>query len=1012
MTSPSDATRTWQLDDLIAESGWAHALARNLVRSAADADDAVQEALLAAGHKLPGREQPLRPWFAAVLRNVVRMQQRAAARRRRREAVHAQQAEHSLPAAGELVQKAEAQQQLVQAVLRLDEPFRETVLLHFFEDLSSAEIARRQGIPAGTVRWRVKRGLDQLRDDFDARHGDRRAWCLLLAPLARPPAASLALSSMTLSALGLMIMKWMTVSAALGGLFWFGAQMTGLLGSDPVLLRDESQPREELGYVAWRPEPGVRSGLPAGSEPVVPRPEVAPLGTLTARCVDGGDVPLPGVNLRVFHRTGFGAELGEPAQSGADGTVACRVAVPPRKRAETEVLLVRAERPGYATVIRELRMEPGGEVALGTLRMAPGGALHGRVVDVTGQPVADAELWIPARDLRQPGPARRVEFRSDDRGGFRVTGLPVGLCQVYGKEGLRRGQSGLVEVRGGQQSRRPLVLVLGPPAPGTGLQGVVLDPEGQPLPDARVSLAYAGEGRSGTDSTQSDAQGRFRFDPVPVDACRVMASHGDYRAVAQSDLDRGSFVVLRLQPPTRLRVFLHGSDGQPVSRAEVQVVASGLPRQDLAGALRTVGFVLGHHPERATASGWLDVPGPGVPYRLQVDAPGYALFESPLKQAVLGEEELHLQLAAVPVLRGRVVTDSGPVAGARVTMHAAARWYTEFNGFETRVLPAARAEVRSDAAGEFVISLRDDEPLLLRVTHPDFAPWDSKPRPRSAWARAAVRVELGRGGALEGRLQLEGGGDPSGRVVAVSRGAGMPRSQRVGADGSYRFDGLMPGHYRVKLVDEEILPGRSSSAVDRQRPVGAMSTDCEVRGGQTARFDLRVVPPRVQVAGQLQLAGEDMRRWHLQILPDGAPRLPMPEPIPLAEDGRFRGEISRPGTAKLIFGRADARGTGLVLRRELRSGDNEISLTLQTGSVRGRQVTAHTGRERSMLRVRGAGFEYRAALPATAGPFRIESVPAGQVEVRRGKAAVDLARWTLLGRGKLESGGKLDFDLP
>jgi DNA-directed RNA polymerase specialized sigma24 family protein len=45
----------------------------------------------------------------------------------------------------------------------LDEPFRSTIRLRYFDGLSAAEIARRATLPEGTVRWRAKEGLERLR---------------------------------------------------------------------------------------------------------------------------------------------------------------------------------------------------------------------------------------------------------------------------------------------------------------------------------------------------------------------------------------------------------------------------------------------------------------------------------------------------------------------------------------------------------------------------------------------------------------------------------------------------------------------------------------------------------------------------------------------------------------------------------------------------------------------------------------------------------------------------------
>jgi len=54
-----------------------------------------------------------------------------------------------------------------QAVARLAEPYRETVSLRFFGELSLDEIARQTGRPLGTVKTQLHRGLLRLRDALD-----------------------------------------------------------------------------------------------------------------------------------------------------------------------------------------------------------------------------------------------------------------------------------------------------------------------------------------------------------------------------------------------------------------------------------------------------------------------------------------------------------------------------------------------------------------------------------------------------------------------------------------------------------------------------------------------------------------------------------------------------------------------------------------------------------------------------------------------------------------------------
>jgi RNA polymerase sigma-70 factor (ECF subfamily) len=176
---------------LLEHAAWLRRLAEVLTRGDADAEDLVQETWLAALRSPPGDDRPVRAWLAEVLRNARRMRARAGARRARREAELGQLAEESTPSSEQLLARLEARRRLTAHVAELDEPLRSTLLLRYFEGLSAAEIARRQGVPAGTVRWRLKAGLDRLRALLDEESGgDRRSWMLLLGPLGGAGKAS------------------------------------------------------------------------------------------------------------------------------------------------------------------------------------------------------------------------------------------------------------------------------------------------------------------------------------------------------------------------------------------------------------------------------------------------------------------------------------------------------------------------------------------------------------------------------------------------------------------------------------------------------------------------------------------------------------------------------------------------------------------------------------------------------------------------------------------------------
>lgn len=175
------------LAELLAQAAWVRRLAGSLVRDDSLADDLTQEAWVAALRHPPQQGRPLRPWLAEVLRNLVRMRARGERRRQAREArTQSTESVDSTPDTPEqLVARATTQRELTDLVVALAEPFRSTILLRYYEGLDSAAIAARQGVPAGTVRWRLKTGLDKLRAELDRAHdGKREAWLPAVAPLA------------------------------------------------------------------------------------------------------------------------------------------------------------------------------------------------------------------------------------------------------------------------------------------------------------------------------------------------------------------------------------------------------------------------------------------------------------------------------------------------------------------------------------------------------------------------------------------------------------------------------------------------------------------------------------------------------------------------------------------------------------------------------------------------------------------------------------------------------------
>ncbi len=139
-------------------------LAFHLLRDDADADDAAQETLARALATTRRPDETL-PWLAGVLRNVVRRGSRDRVRRAAREARVARA--EALPATADFVAREQILRRVADAVLALEEPQRVVVLLRHYEGLPPREIAARLGAPVETVKSRLKRAHERLRETLD-----------------------------------------------------------------------------------------------------------------------------------------------------------------------------------------------------------------------------------------------------------------------------------------------------------------------------------------------------------------------------------------------------------------------------------------------------------------------------------------------------------------------------------------------------------------------------------------------------------------------------------------------------------------------------------------------------------------------------------------------------------------------------------------------------------------------------------------------------------------------------
>ena len=172
-------------DMLLRHESFVRGLVRGLLSDEARVEDVVQETWLRSLRRPPREAGSLRFWLGRVATNLARDEHRRRDRREQREQVAARS--EAVEAVDESQAKLETQRTVVEVVLELREPYREVVLLHYFQGWSAARIAAHAGRSAATVRSQLSRAHAQLREQLDRRSGGgRRVWAALAgAPLSQ-----------------------------------------------------------------------------------------------------------------------------------------------------------------------------------------------------------------------------------------------------------------------------------------------------------------------------------------------------------------------------------------------------------------------------------------------------------------------------------------------------------------------------------------------------------------------------------------------------------------------------------------------------------------------------------------------------------------------------------------------------------------------------------------------------------------------------------------------------------
>jgi RNA polymerase sigma-70 factor (ECF subfamily) len=736
-----DSSPSLSFEALLEHSAWVRDLARRLA-GAGEADDLEQQTWLAAlgSRRRPG--VPAREWLALVLRNFARQSRRSSAHRAQRERGAARA--EATPSTSELLERAELQRRIAAAVTELAEPYRTAVLLRYFEGLPPGEIARRLDVPVATVRTRLARALERLRERFDREHGgDRGAWTAAFLPFLRPPLELAPPAGSLLLAMNKTVLASAAAVLVLGAAGWWYASRGASAAADGSGVAAESalsapRPSPPAAGPASEPSPAREAVVAPPREPRAAPLAQAPAATAPAsrtvrgRVLDAGGGPAASVRLVV--RPLDGAAAGERSATSdalghfeiADAPSSGTVAGGERELATVLQARFRAEDAREPIVIVAPRLE-----------------LAGEVVDEGGAPLEDVELQVALpEDFR----ARFKEvldasvagswsaFTAAD-GRFVLEGLP----RIEGARLSARLDGFLpLELPLPESSDLALRLVLERPLATDGyVRGRVVDSSGRPIRGARVAL--------GLDTATTPADGTFAF---PIDDPRSLSARFGQPRTSVVAVKPGllparfdapsaggaprwpSLVVLRLEGvPLSITGRVEDAGGEPMSGVRVYVTdATAFGGVDgrlamveglLAGAEQLWHWVESDSDGRFEVEGLLD-----RDYVLRAHDPRTLLRadSGPVRAGASGVEIEIPTDELYPRVAGRVVSHTGvPIAGAEVFPMCDA-FQARVGGEIVSTSHDAVEGTRTDAEGRFELTNVPKSLVYLRVNGENILP--------------------------------------------------------------------------------------------------------------------------------------------------------------------------------------------------------------------------------------------------------------------------------------------------
>ncbi|MEO6711583.1 MAG: sigma-70 family RNA polymerase sigma factor [Planctomycetota bacterium] len=828
-------------ENLLAESEWLARLARSLTAKSDDAADLAQDTLVAALQHPPDPDRPLRPWLARIAHNLAIRRGTSAAHRETREAFVARR--EALASTSEVVERVAMQRTVVEAVLSLDEPYRSTLLLRYWDDLAPRRIAARTGVPVETVRTRLKRGLAMLRERLDRRHGGRETWMSALLPIAKGAVgagASIAGGIFAMNSMTKVAVAAVLAIAALWSVREFAAA-PGTIASPELSSEPRSQETAAVIEPQKAPAPQVGENPDREVAASIATSQIAARNEIRCTVID--DVtgnPLVGAHatLYVLESDVSTRKPCASVESAAGGLVVLQDLRANRQtNSEVEVWADARAVQWVRVPWQEDSAAAPRAIELGEVHLPQGSAVRGTVVATDGTtPIAGARLFLTGVTPSSLGLGLSNWLdvgASDSRGKFQLERRLAPsdyLPRLFAltKEGMGWATVGVVEKRA---TIDDVVVRIRPSAQ---LEVEVVDSAGAAIEGVAISLSPKFEPLGwpfdpndmwlGNDpwvkesfETRTNAEGLAILSRLPVDDDPGHSESGlKYKVTGSATGKRMASRQLQLdwKQPTRitltLETFVKATLSGRISTTDGAAIARATLREKRQNA------------DSATtdAQGQFTIPLSPGPIDLEVEATGFATRHVERPRAP--EETapvLDITLVRETPLEGRVINEAGkPLAG--FTFHAqragASMHWSEATGED----------------GHFTIGGLDEAFWSISLSWPDDgSTWDGPSQFTASGADSPLtlqmrKLELGHG-RIEIALLDAITKKPLTPISAnILRLSDQPMANGRGLDvvrefGIMRAEGLSAGKWRLSVETSEGARG--------EREIVVAPTDLDLR---------------------------------------------------------------------------------------------------------------------------------------------------------------------------------------